>query len=444
MRKGIVLKLLVLGVISVIMLIALSAIGNLTRERRMRSLEVQRDIASSYAGKQQVIGPVFSIRFRENWTERTYNKEKDTWYDKGMTRLSTVLIYPETFSYAGEMKVQERYRGIFKANVFQSEGLVNGHVVFPEFASLATRDDSNIELVSAKGCVLMSDLRGFTHVPEFIWNGEPLVVTHGSDLERFGSGIHVKLPNPNELFSKRFEFELKLNVHGMGQLAFVPIGDENQVRLSSAWPHPSFVGDFLATDRTVSEKGFAAEWNVNGLASSAQQHLSQVREGAIQKLGVNLIDPITPYSLTDRALKYGFLFIFITFAAFFMFEMIACLQIHPVQYGFIGLAQSVFFLLLLSLSEHIGFGWSYFAATVATIVLISYYLIHVLKGLGRGLVFGGLMTLLYAVLYALLQSEDHALVAGSALVFGLMALTMLFTRKVDWYSPGPKKKMVNL
>jgi inner membrane protein len=442
MRKSLILKVLVLGLISVATLIALSSINNLSRERKGRSIDVQRDIASSYAGEQRVLGPVFTVCYREHWTERTYNQEKDTWYDKAMSRQETVCYYPETFRYSGELTAQERYRGIFKANVFQSSGLVSGSVVFPEIGTLGLHGDPTVELVSAKACILMSDLRGFTRVPAFKWGDETLDVVPGSDLGFIGTGVHAKLPDPGSLFGSRFEFELPLDVHGMGRLTFVPVGDDNLIRLSSDWPHPSFIGDFLATDRTVSDAGFAAEWNVNGLACSAQQHLSKFKKGPIQQLGVSLVDPVNVYSMTDRALKYGFLFIFITFTAFFMFETISGLQIHPIQYGFLGLAQAIFFLLLLSLSEHVGFGASYLIATLGTVGVISSYLCAVLKGIGRGLSFGGLLVLLYGVLFALLQSEDHALVAGSALVFGLMALTMLLTRKVDWYSVGAKREVV--
>lgn len=441
MRKSLILKVLVLGIISMAMLLALSSIDNLAQERKGRAQEVQHDIASKYAGEQQIAGPIFSVIFRERWIERSYNEEKDTWYDREMVDLDTVLYFPETFNYSGEMRVEERYLGIFKANVFQSEGIVKGAVVFPELGTLATRADSRVELVSANACVLMSDLRGLDS-PEFLWKGQSLEIERGSDLDSIGSGIHAELPDIDHLFGERFEFEMKLDANGMGSLTFVPVGDENNIQLSSDWPHPGFMGDFLANERTITEEGFTAEWNVNGLATSAQQHIARVRKGSVQRLGVSLVDPVNVYSMTDRALKYGFLFIFITFAAFLMFEMLAGLQIHPVQYGFVGLAQAIFFLLLLSLSEHLGFGLSYLAATAATIVVISLYLRQVLKSTGRAFAFGGLLVLLYGVLFALLQSEDHALVAGSALVFGLMALIMLLTRNVDWYAIGGKRQGV--
>ncbi|MDZ8118109.1 cell envelope integrity protein CreD [Pontiella agarivorans] len=438
MRKNMVLKLLVLFLISMGMLIALSSIDGLARERKDRSAAVQRNIAESYARSQRIIGPVFTVQFRECWNERKYNRETDTWYEEELSADRIHVVYPARYAYSGKMEVEERYRGIFKANIFQTEGAIEGEVVFPEWESLRTRQGSGLELLSVEAHMILSDLRGLTRVPAFFWQDKTLEIEPGSELDFAGSGIHTTLPESAELFGARFGFEVELAVHGMGEVTFVPVGDQNCIRLSSAWPHPSFTGDFLATERTVSENGFSAEWNVNGLASTVQQDLSHARKGRLQEMGVSLMDPVNVYSLTDRALKYGFLFIFITFAAFFLFEMLAALRIHPVQYVFVGLAQAVFFLLLLSLSEHIGYGFSYLTATVATVLLITVYLCHVLCGVGRGGLFGGLLLLLYGVLYALLQSEDHALVAGSALVFGLIALTMMLTRKVDWYTLSAK------
>lgn len=435
MKGRMVLKLMVLGGITVLLMAVLGSIGGLTRERKARLHEVERDIAGSYAGPQRIGGPVFAVRFREFWTERLYNQEKDTWYEKEQSADRLQLIFPSGLTYTGRLAVQERYRGIFKANVFQSDGAVSGRVVFPLFESLHTRDSSRMELLSVDACIMVSDPRGISSIPVLDWNGTPVDFEAGSGLPLQDTGIHACLPGGESLFGRAFDFSMALQVYGTGRMEFIPLGDENHVAIESAWPHPSFTGQFLATERSVGDDGFSAEWNVNALACSAQRAVGS-GQGQLQTFGVSLIDPISPYPLTDRALKYGFLFIFITFAAFWLFEVLAVLRIHPVQYGFVGLAQAVFFLLLLSLSEHLGFGVSYGVASLATIGLIAFYVCHILHGLRRGLVFGGLLALLYGVLYVLLQSEDHALVAGSALVFGLMTLAMTLTRKVDWYALG--------
>lgn len=435
MQKRMIFKLAILGGVSILMLIALSSIGGITRERKGRLLEVQNDIAESYAGGQRIAGPIVMVEYHETWIESQYNQEKDLWYQKECSAQRKALFYPEMLSYDGKLTVEERYRGIFKANVFQSKGRITGAVRFPELSTLHQKEDSKIDLLSSRICLLVSDPRGIASVSGFKWGDGELKVEPGSMLK--GSrGIHAEIADPAALWEKEFGFELELNLNGTGQIEFVPIGSNNRIHVTSSWPHPSFTGDFLATTRTVSDDGFEAEWSVNELACSAQQDMNAGQVQKLQALGVTLIDPVNSYPMTDRALKYGFLFIFITFAAFFLFELIRQLQIHPIQYGFVGLAQALFFLLLLSLSEHIGFGWAYLIGTVATISVISIYLCSVLKGVGRAALFGGILTLLYAVLYGLLQSEDHALVAGSVLLFGLLTFVMLLTRKVDWYRIG--------
>lgn len=440
MQMKIVFKLLVLGVLSILLLIALSSISGIAGERKGRLHEVQRNIAESYAGRQRIIGPVVQLEYRETWTGKLYNKEKDLWYEQEMSQLHTSLVYPQMLLFDGSLEVQERYRGIFKANVFQSAGRFTGFVKFPQEEYFHLENNSRVEMVSAKATLLVSDPRGISKVPVFEWAGEQLEIQPASAIKKDEAGVHVVLPEPGNLFGQKYEFKLDLSVHGMGLFEIVPIGSDNRIRLESPWPHPSFIGDFLASDRTVSDVGFAAEWDVNGLACSAQQGMDAGRFSQLQSLGVSLIDPVNVYPMTDRALKYGFLFIFITFAAFFLFELVKQLKIHPVQYGFVGLAQAFFFLLLLSLSEHIGFGISYFIASAATIAVISLYLCSVLKGFQRGALFGGILALLYGALFGLLQSEDHALVAGSTLLFSLLALVMMLTRKVDWYALSTKPK----
>jgi inner membrane protein len=202
----------------------------------------------------------------------------------------------------------------------------------------------------------------------------------------------------------------------------------------------------------VSGRGFNAQWEVSSLASNAQAQFlagktlpsldtqrhardadSGLETGGIDAVAVALVDPVNIYSQADRASKYGLLFVLLTFVGFFMFELIKQLPIHPVQYGLVGLALAIFFLLLVSLSEHIAFHWAYLAASVACIGLLGFYLSAVLRSAGRGIAFAAMLATLYAALYGLLVSEDNALVLGSGLLFVILAALMVVTRKIDWY-----------
>ena len=244
---------------------------------------------------------------------------------------------------------------------------------------------------------------------------------------------------------------LRFALGGTESLALAPLGRHNRVVLESSWPHPQFNGDFLPRSRRVDARGFHAEWEVSSLASNAQaQYLGGMTSpsprrsdatgdsaaAGLEAIGLSLVDPVNVYSQADRASKYGVLFVVLTFGGFFLFELIKRLPIHPIQYGLVGLALAIFFLLLVSLSEHVAFGVAYLVASGACIGLLGFYLSHVLRSRARGLGFAAMLAMLYAALYGLLVSEDNALVLGAGLLFVILAVAMVVTRKIDWYALG--------
>lgn len=219
----------------------------------------------------------------------------------------------------------------------------------------------------------------------------------------------------------------------------MPIAENNVINLQSSWQHPHFGGSFLPdpTTQKISPAGFQAQWAVSSLSSSNLE--SGERKNELETLNIGFVEPINVYSQADRATKYGLLFIGLTFAGFFIFEILKQLRIHLAQYTFVGLAMALFYLLLISQSEHISFAAAYFSASLACVSLLGYYLSYVLKSKTNGMLFAGLLTSLYDALYAILASEDNALLMGSLLVFGLLAVTMVITRKVDWYQISVKE-----
>jgi inner membrane protein len=251
---------------------------------------------------------------------------------------------------------------------------------------------------------------------------------------------------------------------GTARLSLVPAADQLVWTLRSDWPHPSFGGRFLPASRAVDAGGFNARWAVSALASPAAadvergQALCPVHdavsagegdsavyatapkrpggERCLDTIDVSFIDPVNPYSLTDRATKYALLFIVLTFAAVALTEVLARRRVHPVQYGLVGLALALFFQLLLSLSEHIAFGQAYAAASAACVALLAFYARHILGGWRAGLAFGAGIALLYALLWTLLRMEQWALAIGSALLFAVLAAVMVLTRRIDWYALG--------
>ncbi|RYY85192.1 MAG: cell envelope integrity protein CreD, partial [Comamonadaceae bacterium] len=254
-------------------------------------------------------------------------------------------------------------------------------------------------------------------------------------------GIHAELPaTALDAWSKRqpVPFQLELTLVGQERLSIVPLADETTAHLESAWPHPSFGGEFLAVKRTVADSGFTADWAVSSLVSSARAQVAQsgpkaASLAAVDSFDVSLVEPLNVYTLASRAAKYGLLFVTLTLLAAFMFELFGKLKLHPVQYGLVGLSITLFFLLLVALSEKIAFGMAYGVAALASTSLLTVYFSAVLRGLRRGLGLGVYVGVLYAALYGLLSSEDNALLLGALLLFSLLALLMIVTRRIDWY-----------
>jgi len=205
------------------------------------------------------------------------------------------------------------------------------------------------------------------------------------------------------------------------------------------WPHPSFQGRFLPAAHTITAEGFSATWKVSRLAAQGS-HCQFPCEKEAEHISVSLVEPVGLYQQLERASKYGFLFIGLTFAAFLLFELLRRLAIHPIQYALVGLALAMFFLLLVALSEHLDFAAAYAAATAACVGVISIYLMKVLRSVLAGTAFGTALAALYAMLYALLKAEDYSLLGGALLLSGILGVVMIATRGVDWYAVTARPK----
>jgi inner membrane protein len=206
---------------------------------------------------------------------------------------------------------------------------------------------------------------------------------------------------------------------------------------------PTVCGQFLPRMRTVNGNGFSATWDVSSLAAGTQVQMESKPAKTIDLMSVSLLTPIDPYKLSDRATKYGILFVVLTFGGFFLFEMMKELPIHPVQYLLVGFGLSIFFLLLVSFSEHMTFAVAYLIASAACIGLLTVYLSYVLRNVIRGIGFGSMLTALYAAVYGLLISEDNALILGSLMLFAVLAAVMVVTRKIDWYKVSIEAMKIN-
>jgi len=436
MRQNLILKVMILGGLAVAFAIALLTIeGVMTGRQRYRD-QATAEVARSTAGSQALTGPVLVVPFRERLTPPATG---------GVTAPpqianGEVVLLPDSLHIRSSVKVEERYRGIYRVQVYRATQRLAGVFRVPARLGLAATRDV-IQAESGSLVLGVSDSRGLRRPPEVRLGGVPAAVEPGTGqgwlLQGFSADAGPLLADQ----AIRVPFEIDLELIGTDRLTFVPVGASTHAEMASEWRHPSFTGGFLPDERSVTDQGFKATWQLSRYATGVDA-LVQNRRGGAEPIpeacdfGVRFVTPVDVYQQSTRAVKYGMLFVVLTFTGFFLFEVLKRMAVHPIQYGMAGAAIAMFFLLLISLSEHIPFALAYVVASAGCVGLLAFYVGHVLHSGTRGLGFGGLLASLYAVLYVLLLSEDYALLLGSLLLFVLLGAVMIMTRRVDWYRVG--------
>lgn len=462
MQKSLFIKSLTVGILMLIIGIPLVMIESTINARLQFRNEAVRSIAADSVGQQNLLGPVLVIPYSEHFEEEeVLDAASKRSVIKQRVLNKRLFVFPNTLKMLSNVDTDQRYRGIHKVLVYSSQHTINGHFQLPDqTAFVHDKPGSRLQIHSAFVSLGLSDTRGLKNVPVIQWDGHPYEFQQNSQLQYFKQGLHAPLDKLDLSSPKEIAFNFTLNIDGIEQFALVPIAKNNQITLQSKWQHPQFFGRFLPSpkERKIDANGFHATWNISSLSSEAQQqflatqccHVAEKSAsasaagvdaaasnvGQIDSFGVAFIEPVNIYTQSNRAIKYGLLFVALSFSAFFLFEILKQLPIHPVQYGLVGLALVLFFLLLVSLSEHLAFVWAYAISSLACLSLISFYLCYALRSWRRGISFGAALSLLYAALFGLLQSENNALILGSILLFCVLAAIMLITRKVDWYQVG--------
>ncbi len=438
-------KTLAIFGLTIAILLALSLIRGTVQDRQRYRAEAVEEVARSTAGAQSLEGPVLFVPF----SDRVITTQIDA---NGAQRrveqvkTGTWVFFPQSLEVQGTVRSLPRMRGLHEVRVFELDTTQRAtfRVLIPHDEDLATpRTIGEPQLGFG-----IRDVRGLIGVPSLRVSGVQRRLLQGQGHGR--SGLHTALAAPAAGATLALDVEFKSTLQGTETLSIAPLADRNVIELQSSWPHPQFHGDFLPRTRAIGPDGFRARWEVSSLASNAQSQFraamsrrapegSADAAGVVDAISVSLVDPVNIYAQVDRATKYGLLFVLLTFVGFFMFEFLKQLRIHPIQYGLVGLAVAIFFLLLLALSERIPFGIAYLVASFACVALIGYYLGHVLGGWLRGGGFAGLLGALYAALYGLLISEDNAMVLGAGLLFLILAAIMILTRQVDWYRAAERR-----
>lgn len=424
LQQSLFVKLASIGFLILILLIPNTMIQSLINERQMRQGEVQREISSSWGAPQTIIGPVLSVPYN-NWVE----------YDEGKRKavIETAYFLPLRLNVEGNAPHQIRQRGIFDVILYQADLKLSGTFDQPDFAALHIAPE-DVLWDQAKLSVGISGMTGIKSMIELNWNDTTQRMEPGTaNPTLLTSGVSIGVPM--DATQESYAFDIPIKVNGSDYLQFEPVGKETKVALRSDWGSPSFTGSFLPDQRDISADGFSANWQILDLNRNyPQSWKNEQHRFGNATFGVNFIQPVDEYAKNDRSAKYAILIIGLTFLIYFFFETLRKFHIHPFQYFLIGLALSVFYLLLLSLSEQIGFNYAYFTAASATIGLIAMYSASILKAKGLVIQLTALLVAMYTFIFVILQLEDFALLAGSLGIFATLAAVMYYSRKVDWYN----------
>ncbi|MDH0301351.1 MULTISPECIES: cell envelope integrity protein CreD [unclassified Pseudomonas] len=439
MNKTLGFKLGLIVVLILLLLIPLLMIGGLIDERQNLRDDVLRDIAQSSSFDQQLSGPLLVVPYRKyerRWIDKDGKSVQQT-----STLSGNLYFLPETFDADIAVDTELRSRGIYQARLFHAKSRISGRFKLPERWGI-DKDYDDYRFDKPFLVVGVSDIRGIENGLELTFDEQRLPFEAGTGLDWLRGGVHVALPQLDGQRAREFGYAFDLALQGTGQLHVLPVGRSSTVDMRANWPHPSFIGSYLPSRRAIDEKGFSAHWQTSFFATNLEDALrqcvstQQCADFTGPTFGVSFIDPVDQYLKSERAIKYALLFIALTFAGFFLFEVLKNLSVHPVQYILVGVALAFFYLLLLSLSEHLGFALAYGLSASACVLLIGFYLAHVLRSLGRGVGFAAGLAALYALLYGLLSAEDYALLMGSLLCFGLLGVFMVLTRRLDWSRVG--------
>lgn len=411
----------------VLLSLPLMMVRELINERTDYRSEVVDAIEQSTSGSQKLAGPLIAIPITETLTRMENQKEVN------YQRSWVYYWLPESLAVAGKQTVESRRVGIYSGQVWHNALQIKASF---DPLRLAALRKTNIVLGQPRLVVSVGDPRGIgaIHAPEV--NGNVLSVEPGLGISGDGAGIHMPMP-ALAADNKPLEIAFSLDLNGTGEFSLVPLGRNSELQLTSNWPHPGFLGSFLPTQREVSAAGYRAHWQSSWFANDMGSYFKDDMEipwSRLPAFSADVMSLADQYQLTDRATKYAILLIGLTFMAFFVFESLTRRPLHPMQYLLVGLSLVLFYLVLLALSEHIGFTAAWLAASLSGAVMNGIYLQAVLRGWRNSLLFVAALLLLDGVMWFLLHSEDSALLLGTGVLALALSVLMFLTRRVDWYA----------
>ncbi len=417
------------GVLGLVSLSLLGLLEGVSNDRGKLFANVTNEIGDTWGNSQTVSGPVLVVPY----TYRVFDSNKIT-LDDGEERVSRVprlvkdkmVVLPNSLSINAFLDYDFRYRGIYQAMVYNAN--VKGRA---EFSDISFSGTSIVEVHYQDSYLSfgISDNKAIQKVSRFNANQQPLKLKSGTSLSNQGiaSGFHA--PVNLDVNDKTLSIEFALEFRGSKSISILPLAEDSVVKVSSNWQHPSFHG-MLPSERELSDDGFTAQWELSHLARNYPQKFASRSNLSLDEVSADtlLFEPVTHYSKVRRSIKYGILFICLTFLALFVFDLKKAVNFSLIQYCLVGASLSLFYLLLLSLSEHFGFLAAYLCAVISAVLSISSYVGHACQSKKAATMMGGLLISLYAVLYSILQLEQFALLTGTIFLL-LITLTLMFATR---------------
>jgi inner membrane protein len=421
--RGPGMKFLIVAVITLVMAVPLFFTFKILTDRQENAVAAAADIERGWGGAQTIAGPILAVPYSNLGTTVALDSSL------------TAIFLPKTLTIEADSDTRVRSRGAFDVNVYTAKIVLKGKFQRPNFAALGIAPTA-IGWDQATLLLPLTDVHGLSENVTVRWGG-------GASAVEFQPGLRVlklsgiSAPTPIVSGDGDITFEVRLTLRGTRQLLFTAAGGDTVLSAKGNWPHPSFQGNFLPTARTVSAQGFSARWQIPHLARDVPQATRNADALALgldaATFGLSFVQPVNFYLLVERALKYALLFIGLSFLSFFLIETLSDARLHGVQYLLIGGAQVVFYLLLLSFAEEVGFAAAYAIAATATVLLITGYGWSALKTRRGGAIVFAVLSVLYALLFVLLAQEDRALLIGACAAFAAISVTMYLTRNVDWH-----------
>lgn len=430
LKNSIFFKMGVIFLLIVVLMIPTTLVKELIHEREYVQKNAINEVSSKWGNGQTITGPFISIPY-DKYIKQTNTVDQT---EKVVKMREWMHFLPKSLDVVGSINPEKRNRGIYEVVVYESDMEIKGYFDPLDWKQFDIPEE-DIHFEKATLNFGITDLKGIEQQINLNWNEQQVSFNSGTSTTQIvTSGINASVPILSN-DEDRYTFNTKINIKGSQHLYFLPIGEETDVRMTSNWTTPSFTGEYLPDDRTVSENGFEAQWNILHLNRNyPQSWLGNQHRIMNSAFGTDLLLPVDNYKKSYRVARYAILFLALTFMVFFFVEILNKVFIHPIQYLLVGLALIVFYTLLLSFSEHIQFDYAYILSAILTLSMITSYTAAILKSKKVGILIFSILLILYTFIFIIIQLEDYALLIGSIGLFIILGLVMYFSKDIDWYN----------